>query len=77
MMKKEEKQFDINDQLATRLDMLKHISEVQSVIKDTITSDFTLASLDEQDKEGITEMVVNAYYWRQLLTKLKVKKEYH
>ena len=43
-----------------KLELVKHLGEVQNPIKETITSDFIYAKLDEKDKEGITEMTANA-----------------
>lgn len=57
----------------SKLEFLKHMTEVQSKIKDAVSSDFILAKLGEQDKEGITEMTVNAYYGKTLMELLKKK----
>lgn len=45
-----------------KLALLKHLTEVQSNIQDKISTDFVLAKLDEQNKEGVIEMTTNAYF---------------
>lgn len=62
-----------NDQL----DMLKYLAEIQCAIKDKITSDFVLAKLTQKDKQGITEMTVNAYFSKQIVDMLKKKKTWY
>ena len=47
-----------------KLELVKHLGEVQSPIKQTITSDFIYAKLGDKDKEGITEMTANAQLGR-------------
>lgn len=47
--------------IANKLDLIKHISEVQSRIKEEITSDFVYARFTEKDKKMIIEMANNAY----------------
>lgn len=51
----------------TKLDLLKHLTEVQSQIKKRISTDFTLAHLSEKDIEAITEMTSNAYFSNRIL----------
>lgn len=51
----------------TKLDILKYSTEVQSWIKDKINSDFVLATLPENQKNGVIQMTGNAYYWKRLL----------
>lgn len=45
----------------TKLDLLKHLTEVQSKIKNEISVDFTLAQFDDKTINSITEISVNAY----------------
>lgn len=61
------------EEIFTKLQLLKSVSEVQSKIKDTITSDFTLAVFNETQREGATEMVVDAYYAKTMMEILKEK----
>jgi len=56
-----------------KLELLKHISEVQSRIKEHITTDFTYAKLDEQNKKAIIEMTTNAYYGITLIKEIENK----
>lgn len=57
----------------TKLAFLKHLSEVESNIKNHISKDFVLAHLNEKDKEGITEMSSNAYFAASIIEKIKHK----
>ena len=63
------------EEIENKLHLLKHTSEVQSRIKEDISSDFTLARLSDQDKQSIIEMTDNAYYVKSLIEKLKNKKK--
>ena len=51
----------------TKLELMKYLANVQSRIKDEITTDFVYARLGDKDKSAIIEMTVNAYYGRKLL----------
>lgn len=55
------------NQIQNRIQLLSHVSEVQSRIKKDISSDFILAKLSDKDKEGVIEMTGNAYYWQKLI----------
>lgn len=59
-----------------RLELLKHLGEVQSTIKESITSDFVYAKLGDKDKEGVVEMTANAQlasnYYKYLETRTKI-----
>ena len=50
-----------------KFDLLKSLTEVESNIRDIISSDFVLAKLGEKDKKGIIEMVNMAYYCRKVM----------
>lgn len=56
-----------------KLELLKYTSQVQSRIKDEISTDFVLAKLSEKDKEGITEMTSNAYFVKRMMSIIKKK----
>ena len=62
-----------------KLELLRYVSNVQSRIKEDISSDFILAKLGDKDKNGIIEMTSNAYFVKkimQLLAKKHTKYEY-
>jgi hypothetical protein len=46
----------------TPIQLLGYMTEVKSRLKQQITSDFILAKLDNQDKEGILELTGDAYF---------------
>lgn len=73
--KKQKKEDDEIQSMETfdKLAFIKHLSEVQSRIKDQITSDFVYAKLDEKDKEGVIEMTNNAYYGHRLIIEIAKK----
>ena len=50
----------------SKLELLKYTADIQSRIKDDISSDFTLAKLEAKDKEGIIEMTSNAYFCKKV-----------
>lgn len=54
-----------------KLELLKYAAEVQSRLKNQITSDFVLCKLGEQDKIGVTEMTVNAYLAARQVNNIK------
>lgn len=55
----------------TKLKLLKYTTEVQSRIRKDISSDFVLAKLGKQDREGIIEMTSNAYFYKRLMEMVK------
>lgn len=63
----------INTELDNKLELIKFTSQVQSRIKDEISSDFILAKLSEKDKEGIIEMTADAYFCKKLIQTLNEK----
>lgn len=66
-----------DDGVDTQLELLKFATKVQSRIKTDITEDFTLCKLNDQDKQGIIEMTVNAHAARRKMTQiLKNSKQY-
>lgn len=64
------------DNIDNKLELLKHLGEVQSPIREEITSDFVYAKLGDKDKEGVTEMTANAWlsksYYKQMRAKATV-----
>lgn len=50
-----------------RLDIYKHLTDIQSRIRNDITSDFTYAKLNDQDKEFAIEMTNNAYFMQNAI----------
>lgn len=60
--------FEQDSSVDNALELLKYTSQVQSRIKKDITSDFTLAKLSDKDKEGITELTVDAYFAKKVLS---------
>lgn len=54
------------NEIDTKIELLKYISEVNSNIKNEIGSDFILAKLEDQDKEAIIEMTSNAYFCKKI-----------
>jgi hypothetical protein len=53
-------------EIDSKLELLKYMSDVQSRIKNDISSDFILAKLGDQDKEGVIEMTSNAYFCKKV-----------
>jgi hypothetical protein len=69
--------FDKGESIDNKLELLRYISNVNSRIKDDISSDFILAKLKDKDKEGIIEMTSNAYFVKKVMVMLAEKhKEY-
>lgn len=60
-----------------KLELLKFTSEVQSRIRSEISSDFVLAKLGDQDKEGIVELTGDAYFIQKILRTIKRAKKWH
>lgn len=56
-----------------KLQLLKYSAEVQSRIREDISSDFILAKLGSQDKEGIIETTSNAYFFKRLVKIVELK----
>lgn len=57
----------IENTVDSKLEFYKNISEVQSGIKNEITTDFTFCKLDDHDKEAVIEMVNDSYYAKQII----------
>lgn len=57
-----------------KLDLMKALGQVQSDIKDRITSDFVLAKLDEKKQELIVNTTSNAYFCKSLIERTKERK---
>ena len=55
------------DQVENKLELIKYTSQVQSRIRDEITSDFILAKLGDKDKEAVIEMTSNAYFAKKII----------
>ena len=56
----------------TKLELIDSLTRVTSDnIKRNITKDFVLAKLDNQDKSAMVEMVANAYFIRELVSRLQ------
>ena len=76
-MKIQRKETDIMESNVTvmndKLDLLRYTSEVQSRINRDITSDFILCKLGDKDKEGVVEMVGNAYYLKKIISNIHEK----
>lgn len=73
-MKEEKRETSVDN----KLELLKYTSEVQSRIKTDISSDFTLAKLDDKTKEAIVELVGDAYYVKKIINQIRIKaKKWH
>lgn len=57
--------------IESRLELQKYLSDVQSDIKRSITSDFILAKLDDKQKEYIQETAVSAFFMQRIVLMLK------
>jgi hypothetical protein len=64
------------DRFDDRLDVYQFLSDIKLRINKDITSDFVLARLEQQDKEGIIEMTANAYFTKKLLYMMAEKGTY-
>lgn len=58
------------------LELTKFAAEVQSRIRTDINSDFTLALLNEKDKEATKELTNNAYLSKRLVLSIIEEKQY-
>jgi len=54
-----------------KIELTKSIGEVQSKIRDVVSSDFVMCKLDPQTKEYVIEMSNNAFLSRRILTIIK------
>lgn len=70
MMKIVDETNELN-QVDNKIELLKFLAMVATRIKKDITSDFTLAKLDDQNKTGIIDMTSNAYLLRRIINTLK------
>lgn len=70
--------INVEQTIDSKLELIKQIGQVESEIKDHITSDFVYAKLNEKDKTFILKMYQNASLARTLLERLRInqKKEW-
>lgn len=75
-IKELEEQKENNDTVDSKLELLKYTSQVQSRIRNDITSDYTLAKLEAKDKEFVIEHAVTAFYAKKVILQQLNKKKY-
>lgn len=56
-----------DDNIDNKLEMMKYTTKIQSSLSKSVSTDFILAKLGKEDKEGIVNMVANAYMCKRLL----------
>ena len=65
-----------NNEIDTKLSLIKYTSQVQNRLKTDINSDFVLAKLADHDKELIIELTSNAYFAKKVCQSIKQKINY-
>lgn len=78
MAKKDQNSFyDIKESsFSDKWGTYKYLTDIQSDIKEDITSDFILAKLNENQKESVIELVRDAYFVKKEIEKLALGYRY-
>lgn len=75
---KEEYNLPDNSNADSKLELIKHSTQVHSRLKEDITSDFVLAKISDPNiKEAMVELTSNAYFCKKLILEIQNKTTWH